>query len=94
MSTGIKLYSGLTFNDVAKDLPYIKVYWNGHIVYDDTLTTTIDECCNIFGKEYAETHFGYSGLKYFKAHFSDKYVYQINITIVESHHCILNIIGE
>lgn len=88
-----ELKSELTFNELTKDLAYIQVYWNGHLIYDDPILDQ-DTLEKEFTKKYRDTHFGLSGLKYIKRNYGHRKVYQMNVTITEFHHCILSIIGE
>ena len=93
----MKSNSSLTFNDLTKDLAFVKVYWNGYMIYSDTYDICFDddeELYRCYGKEFVETHFGKGGLSYLQEHYGNKIVYQMNITIVENHHCILSITGE
>lgn len=69
--------SSLTFEDVSYGLPYVQVYWNDELVYDD-----------LEGDEEYETY------KEFKEKFNNKIVYEMNMKVVQFHHCILYIKGE
>ena len=88
-----ELTSDLTFNDLTKDLAYIQVYWNGHLIYDDPILDN-DTLEKEFTKKYRDTHFGVSGLKYIQRNYGHRKVYQMNIIVTEFHHCILSITGE
>ena len=68
--------STLTFNDLTQNLPFIKVSWNGIVVYDDTA-------------EPGEYDLGSFFLVY-----GDKVVYEMDVKVVDFHHCEIIIIGE
>lgn len=93
MKNKTRVYSELTFGELASNLAFITVYWNGHIIYDDPILSqeTIE---SEYTDEYRKTHFGISGLNYIKEHYGNKKVYQMTITVAQFHHCILSVIGE
>ena len=71
--------SNLTFNEITGNLPWIKVVWNGQVVYDDTIDAnraTIDD------------------YNYVQKHLGDKKVYSMKIVVVQYHHCELYVEGE
>ena len=86
--------SELTFKEVTQNLGYIKVVWNGELVFDDTMFLFCDDLEGQFGKKYCKTHFGIDGLNYFQKHYNDKKVYSMYMTVVDFHHCELYIEGE
>lgn len=87
----MKRYSELNFNDLLSTnfANFIKVYWNGTVIYDDDLYFQTD-----LGKKYVSTHSGQTGIDYIKEHFGNKKIYSVYIQVVFSHHTELHIEGE
>lgn len=86
--------SELTFKEVAGHLGYIKVVWNGKVVFDDTLFLVSDDLEEQFGFDYCNKHFGINGLNYFQEHYNNKKVYSMYVIVTQFHHCELFIEGE
>ena len=69
-------YSEFTFDNLVNGpLNFIKVIWNGEVVYDDDYAT-------------AEI------LELVENTLKNKVIYEAKITIVQFHHCIIEIFGQ
>jgi len=92
-----KQISELTFNELTKDLAYVKVIWNGKVIFDDQLDAWFPsdkEFYKFYGRKYVDSHFGLKGLEYIKEHYGEKHVYSMYMRVVDFHHCELYIEGE
>lgn len=87
----MKRYSELTFKDLI-DSPFglfVKIFWNGTVIYDDNLSGQID-----LPENYLKTHSGKEGLEYIKRQYCGRKIYSVYIHVVHVHHTILFIEGE
>lgn len=73
-----KNYSEITFGELAKDLCFSKVIWNGKVVFDDDEIAADPKV----------------SLKKLYERYSHRYVYDMRIHIVAGHHCELEVEGE
>ena len=71
--------TSLTFEDLTRNLAYIKVVWNHKVVFDDT-NPKVEVTLEDFTR--------------FRAEFGNKFVYEMKVKVVQFHHCILFIKGE
>lgn len=87
----MKRYSELTFNDLLKSnfANYLKIYWNGNVIYDDDLYFETD-----LDNTYHSTHTGKTGIEYVEKHYGNKKIYSVYILVVHIHHTELYIEGE
>ena len=72
-----KIISELTFRELTENLAFIKIIYNGEVIYDDMTGEETLEHLN----EVLDTY-------------ENKCIYEMNIKVVEFHHCILTIKGE
>ena len=69
-------YSELTFNKLTKDLGFIKVFWNGKLIFDDTADLPLVDLNTLYDE------------------YGNRYIYSMQLKVVEGHHCELKIKGE
>ena len=69
--------SSLTFGKLTKNLAYVKIVWNGKVIFDDHYDTD-----------------SFYHLLDVQSDYNNKIVYEMNVKIVDFHHCILTIKGE
>ena len=72
----MKRYSELTFKDLI-DSPFglfVKIFWNGSVIYDDNLSSQID-----LPENYVKTHSGNEGIEFITHHYGEKNVFSIYI---------------
>ena len=81
--------SEVTFNDIKDTFAYIKVVWNGDVIFDDDLDSDIGTKVS-----YIKTHTGLSGIKYIEEKYGNKKIYSLYARAVEFHHFELYIEGE
>lgn len=81
--------SEITFNDIKDAFAYIKVIWNGDVIFDDDLDSDIGT-----KKFYILTHSGRTGIKYIEDNYGNKKIYSLYARVVEFHHFELYIEGE
>lgn len=75
--------SGLTFVELTENLNYLKVIWNGKVIWsdlDNEIESDSDNCLQQLFKMQKE--------------YANKKVYKMTVEVVEFHHCILTIEGE
>ena len=70
-------FSTLTFGQITEHIAFVKVIYNGDVIYDD-----------LYGAETPQS------VRRLMANYSAKIIYEMNIEVVQSHHCILTIKGE
>lgn len=63
----MKKYSELTFNQLAKDLGFIKVVWNGKVIFDDTADIPLVDLNTLY-KEYGNRYVYDMKLKVVEGH--------------------------
>ena len=73
--------SELTFKELTKNLAYLKIIWNGEVIWEDA--TNGDDGWQ-----------SYESMCKIREQYANKIVYEMNIKIIQSHHCILDIKGE
>ncbi len=79
----MKNNSELTFAELTENLAYLKVIWNGKVIWsdlDDEIETDSDNCLQQLFRMQKE--------------YADKKVYKMTIDVIHFHHCILTIEGE
>lgn len=81
--------SQITFNDIKDTFAYIKVVWNGDVIFDDDLDSDIGTKVS-----YIKTHTGLSGIKYIEEKYGNKKIYSLYARVVDFHHFKLYIEGE
>lgn len=87
----MKRYSELTFKDLI-DSPFglfVKIFWNGTVIYDDNLYSQID-----LPENYVKTRSGNEGIEFVTHHYGEKKVFSIYVHVISFHHTILFIEGE
>ena len=89
----MKTRSTLTFGELTKNLAYIKVVWNGKVIFDDDIDNC-EECKSFYSKKLLDQITGINGLNYIQEKYKDKKVYSMYMSVVEFHHCELYIEGE
>ena len=70
--------SELTFDELTANLAFVKVIYNGKVIYDDTT----DE---------GETPYSLYSMRVL---YGKKIVYSMKVDVVDFHHCVLTIKGE
>lgn len=85
-------YTELTFGEVTENLNYIKVVWNGTVIFDDSLADV--ENTSHYSKSYLNKVTGIEGITYVTEHYYNKKIYSMYMRVVASHHCELYIEGE
>ncbi len=83
----MKRDSSLTFRDLTENLAFVKVIYNDKVIYDDISYLSDDFTYNEDGETLEH-------LNQILNDYGDKIVYEMNIEVVEQHHCILTIEGE
>lgn len=81
--------SQITFNDIKDAFAYIKVIWNGDVIFDDDLDSDIGTKVS-----YIKTHTGQTGIKYIEENYGNKKIYSLYARVVDFHHFELYIEGE
>ena len=81
--------SEVTFNDIKDAFAYIKVVWNGEVIFDDDLDSDIGTKVS-----YIKTHTGLSGINYIEEKYGNRKIYSLYARVVEFHHFELYIEGE
>lgn len=81
--------SEVTFNDIKDAFAYIKVIWNGDVIFDDDLDSDIGTKVS-----YIKTHSGQTGIKYIEENYGNRKIYSLYARVVDFHHFELYIEGE
>ena len=91
-------YSTLTFNQLTENLPFIKVFWNDEVIYDDDLYDKKDHYIKMLGEKnglaFWKSITGPDGLKYITKEYGDRIVYKMILTPIDGHHCVIEIEGD
>jgi len=85
--------SQITFNDIRNVFAFIKVVWNGQVIFDDDYDNGFYDLTGI-SKSWLKKHTGIDGLHYIEEKYGDKKIYSFYAMVVEGHHFELYIEGE
>ena len=85
--------SEITFNDIKDTFAFIKVVWNGKVIFDDGYDNGEYDLYGIT-KSWLKKHTGINGLHYIEEKYGNKKIYSFYAMVVAGHHFELYIEGE